>query len=92
MRLAPQLEAMSSELRSVPPLRDDIRDLRLRIEALTERINELLKRPAEPNRARPDENQTPPPTPELEPEDADNTILTAATGLPWCHMAAAVWL
>jgi hypothetical protein len=69
--VAAPLEAMSNELRSIPALRDDIQDLRLRIEELTERINELLKRPAEPNSARrPDENQTPPPTPELEPETA----------------------
>ena len=67
--VAAQLEAMSNELQTIPALRDDIQDLRLRIEELTERINELLKRPAAPDRPRPDENQAAP-APEPDPETA----------------------
>ncbi|MBV8456236.1 MAG: hypothetical protein JO122_06440, partial [Acetobacteraceae bacterium] len=43
--------------------------LRLRIEELTERIDELLKRPTAPDEPRTDETQVPPRT-EPEPETA----------------------
>jgi hypothetical protein len=66
---AAQLEAMSNELQTIPALCDDIQVLRFRIEALTERIDELLERPTAPEEARADETQAPP-SPEPEPETA----------------------
>jgi hypothetical protein len=64
---AAQLEAMSDELQTIPALRDEIQVLRLRIEELTGRIDELLKRPTAPDEPRTDETQAPP-IPEPEPE------------------------
>ena len=58
---------MSKELQTIPALRDDIQVLRLRIEELTERIDELLKRSTAPDEPRTDETQAPPRT-EPEPD------------------------
>jgi hypothetical protein len=60
---------MSNELQTIPALRGDIQVLRLRIEELTERIDELLKRPTASDEPRTDETQAPP-SPESEPEAA----------------------
>ncbi len=40
--IAAQLEAMSNDLQSIAALQDEIQDLRLAIETLTERVDELL--------------------------------------------------
>jgi hypothetical protein len=60
---------MSSELQTIPALRDDIPVFRLSIEELTERIDELLKRSAAPDEPRTDGTQAPP-SPEPEPDTA----------------------